>query len=134
MAEMSPHIKFFDPAKIDGINPETKRLWRRYEADMKIRGLSDGTVAGYKNDMEQFFIWIYDNLSNIPITDIGEEDITEFILYCQDGGNNSRRIKRRLSSISAFYKFLRKSESSRRIRWSSSTGPKRMLMSSRRFF
>jgi site-specific recombinase XerD len=36
------------------------------------------------------------------------DDIEEFIFFCKKGGNNTERIKRRFSVISAFYKYLRK--------------------------
>ena len=34
---------------------------------------------------------------------ITEDDLTEFFYYCKTEGNNSRRMKRRMPSISAFY-------------------------------
>lgn len=40
--------------------------------------------------------------------DLDEADIEEFLFFCKQNGNNSRRMKRRMSTISAFYKFLRK--------------------------
>ena len=37
-----------------------------------------------------------------------EDEIEEFIFFCKEEGNNTERIRRRLASISAFYKFLRR--------------------------
>jgi site-specific recombinase XerD len=75
---------------------------------MTIRELSEGTINGYENDLYQWFIYVLDNQCNKSIVDIEEDDVIEFIYFCKSGGNNSRRIKRRLSSISALYKFLRR--------------------------
>lgn len=108
MAEMSKKIRFYDKEKIEKINPETMKLWKRYEVDMSIRELAKTTVDGYINDCQNWFIYIYDNQGNQCITDLDEEDITEFLYYCKTEGNNSRRMKRRMSSISSFYKYLRK--------------------------
>jgi site-specific recombinase XerD len=108
LAEMSPKIHFHDEEKLKKINTETMKLWKKYEVDMALRELSPNTVAGYKNDIEHWLIYIYDNQGNQCITDLEEDDITEFLYYCKKGGNNSRRMKRRMASISAFYKYLRK--------------------------
>lgn len=108
MPEMSPKIRFYDEDKLSKINPETMKLWKKYEVDMSLRELSARTVAGYTNDIQHWFIYVFDNQGNQCVTDLDEDDITEFLYYCKQGGNNSRRMKRRMSSISAFYKFLRK--------------------------
>lgn len=105
---MSPKIHFHNDEKLKNINPETIKLWNKYQIDMSLRELSDRTVGGYKNDLEQWFIYIYDNQGNQCITDLDENDVSEFLYFCKQHGNNSRRMKRRMASISAFYKFLQK--------------------------
>lgn len=108
MAQMSKKIHFHDDEKLKNINPETMRLWNKYLVDMSIRELSPKSVLGYTNDIQHWFIYIYDYQGNQCITDLTEDDVTEFLFYCKSEGNNSRRMKRRMSSISAFYKFLRR--------------------------
>jgi len=108
LAEISPKIQFYDAEKLKNINPETMKLWKKYEIDMTLRELSPKTKSGYLNDLQHWWIYIYDNQGNQCITDLEEDDITEFLYYCRTQGNNSRRMKRRMSSIAAFYKFLRK--------------------------
>jgi site-specific recombinase XerD len=108
MAERSKRIELFDENKIKLINTETIRHYKRYEMDMSIRELSPKTIYGYKTDLFSWFIYIAENQDNISITEVTDEDIEDFIFYCKTQGNNSRRIKRRMSSMSAFFKFLRK--------------------------
>lgn len=108
MAEMSKKIRLKDNEKLSKINPETKKMWERYKIDLTIRELSEKTIYGYQNDLEQWFVFIFDKQNNKSITEITDSDITEFIYFCKTEGNNSRRIKRRMSSISAFYNFLMK--------------------------
>lgn len=105
---MSPKIKFLENEKVKQVNPETLKLWDKYEIDMSIRDLSRGTVVGYHNDLLHLWIYTLDHFDNIPITELSEDELTEFFYYCKTQGNNTRRIKRRMASISAFYKFLRK--------------------------
>lgn len=108
MAQQSKKIRFYDPEKVKSINPETMRLWNKYKIDMELRELAAGTQDGYYNDLLHWWLFILDNQGNQCITDLTEDDITEFLYYCKINGNNSRRMKRRMSSIAAFYKFLRK--------------------------
>jgi len=108
MAERSKRINFYDAEKLKKINPETMKLWNKYKIDMTIRELSQGTIDGYENDIQHWLIYIYDKQVNQCITDLQEDDIIEFIYFCKIEGNNSRRMKRRMSSLSAFYKFLRR--------------------------
>jgi site-specific recombinase XerD len=108
MAEISKKIKFYDPKKLKNINKETLKLYDKYKIDMTIRELSEKTISGYENDLQHWFIFVYDNQDNESILKLTEDDIVEFLYFCKTEGNNSRRMKRRISSISAFYKFLRR--------------------------
>ncbi len=107
-ADKSKRICLSSKEKLDNVNPNTLRLFKKYKIDMELRELSPKTILNYANDLEQWFIYIYDNQSNVPITEITEDDLTEFFYFCKMEGNNTRRIRRRMSSISAFYIFLKK--------------------------
>ena len=108
VAEISKKIKFYDKEKLEKINPETMKLWNKYKIDMSLRELSEKSISGYENDLQHWWIYIYDYQDNKCITEIEEDDVTEFLYFCKSQGNNSRRMKRRMSSIAAFYKFLMK--------------------------
>lgn len=108
MAERSKRIVLCDPVKLEKINEETKNFLKKYKMDMELRELSEKSIYQYMNDLNQWLIYVYDNQGNQSVADLEEDDLTEFLYYCKTEGNNSRRMKRRMSSISAFYKFLRK--------------------------
>ena len=108
MGERSKRIQFYDEAKLKNINAETMKLYKKYKIDMELRELSPKSIYSYENDLNQWFIYIYDNQGNQPVTELDEDDLTEFFYYCKTQGNNSRRMKRRMSSVSAFYNFLMK--------------------------
>lgn len=65
-------------------------------------GLSDNTLAAYGSDLNQFDIW----LKNQTLQDVGETDISGFLLYRQSQGNSSRSSARMLSSLRRFYGYL----------------------------
>ena len=108
MAEYSKHILLYDENKMKKVNEETLSLFKKYKIDMELRELSQNTIDAYESDLRQWFVYIYDNQGNQSITQLNEDDLTEFFYYCKKQGNNSRRMKRRMASISAFYKYLRK--------------------------
>lgn len=108
MAERSKRIVLCDPIKLEKINEETKNFLKKYKMDMELRELSEKSIYQYMNDLNQWLIYVYDNQGNQSVADLEEDDLTEFLYYCKTEGNNSRRMKRRMASISAFYKFLRK--------------------------
>lgn len=90
------------------INPENLKFFDKYVRDMEIRELSQGTIEGYTSDIMQWFRYLVKEQYNPCVIDLTEDDILEFIYFCKKEGNNTERIKRRMASISAFYKFLRK--------------------------
>lgn len=108
MAERSKRIYLYDEQKLKQVNPETMKLYNKYKIDMTIRELSQNTIDQYESDIFQWLIYVLDNQANACIIDLEEDDIVEFIYFCKTEGNNSRRMKRRISSMSAFYKFLRR--------------------------
>ena len=75
---------------------------------MTMRELSPKSIYQYKRDIMQWFSYLAENQFNPVITDVKEDDIEEFIFWCKENGNNTERIKRRMSAISAFYVFLRR--------------------------
>lgn len=92
----------------DDINPKNLKLLEKYEMDMEIRELSPKSIYNYKRDLIQWMSYLNREQFNIDVTEVTEDEIEEFIFYCKKQGNNTERIKRRFSSISAFYIFLRK--------------------------
>lgn len=90
------------------ISPENEKIWNQYYRAMKMKGLSDKTIYNYKCDLEQWFKFMNSEQFGLNILDATEEDIEEFLFHCQQEGNNANRIKRRMSSISALYIFLKK--------------------------
>jgi integrase/recombinase XerC len=98
----------FDSKFEEEINPENLKLLDKYKIDMEIRELSPKSIYNFERDLKQWMSYLNKEQFNPHVRDIGENDIEEFIYFCKQQGNNTERIKRRISSISCFYKFLRK--------------------------
>ena len=108
MAERSKRIVMYDEDKLEHINPETLKLFQKYQVDMSIRDLSENTIKAYNIDLKQWFIYMYDNQFNLSVLEATEDDLEEYFYWRKQQGNNVCRQRRVMSSISAFYKFLRK--------------------------
>ena len=98
----------YDENKIKSVNPENLKLLQKYQVDMSIRGLSENSVKGYLSDLYQWFIYLYDNQFNLSVLECTDDDLNEYFYFRKQEGNNVARQRRVMSSISAFYKFLRK--------------------------
>lgn len=108
LSERSKRIQIYDKEKMEHINPETLKLFQKYQIDMSIRDLSENSIQAYNADLKQWFIFMYDNQFNLSVLEATEDDITEYYYWRKQKGNNVNRQKRVMASISAFYKFLRK--------------------------
>ncbi len=108
MAERSKRICLYDEEKLKNINPETLKLFQKYQVDMSIRDLSINSINAYNSDLRQWFIYMHDNQFNLSVLEATEDDILEYYFWRKQQGNNVNRQKRVMASVSAFYKFLRK--------------------------
>lgn len=108
MAERSRRICLYDADKAKNINPETLKMFQKYQIDMSIRDLSQNSIKQYNSDLMQWFVFMYDNQFNLSVLEAKEEDLEEYYYWRKQQGNNINRQKRVMASISAFYKFLRK--------------------------
>lgn len=92
----------------EAINKDNLKLLQKYDRDMQMRELSPKSIYNYKTDLMAWFRYLAKEQFNPSVLDVTEDDIEEFLFFCKDEGNNTERMKRRMSSISAFYKFLRR--------------------------
>lgn len=104
----SDNLPLGDPATFDNVNTISKQLLKKYEIDMSVRELSEGTIRNYLADLKQWMRYIYLYQENKSVKKIDEDEIVQFLYFAKASGNGTRRNRRRASSISAFYKFLRR--------------------------
>lgn len=108
MATRSKRIDLNTAENIINVNPENLRLLEKYNIDLAIRDRSESTKYQYQINLKQWFVYILDFQQNKSVLELTDDDITEFLYWCKQQGNNTARMKVRISVISAFYKFLRK--------------------------
>jgi len=87
-------------------------IWRKYLVGKNMK-LSETSKRSYESDIYQWFIFILDRYNNKCIFDINAEDMSEiiedYVAFCSSVLNNkTKRIARRLSSISSIYVYYKK--------------------------
>ena len=57
MGRTTVYNKITNEEKIENINPENKQLTEDFLDYLSSINRSDGTIKGYKNDLDIFFVW-----------------------------------------------------------------------------
>lgn len=94
------------PELIAQINPDNARLKDDFLEYLKSVQRSPGTISGYRNDLEIFFVWVLQNAKNKFFVDVSKRDLVAFQNWMINENKNSpsrvRRIKAAISSLSNF--------------------------------
>lgn len=108
MSEVKTINRIAFDVKLTKINSESLKLLDKYFIFVSIKELSECTITNYRSDLHSWFKYIYLFQDNKSVLSIDEDDLTEFFHYCKLKGNGTRRLRRRMATISSFYLFLRK--------------------------
>ena len=94
------------PELVSEINPENIRLKDDFLEYLQSVQRSPGTISGYSNDLDIFFVWVLKNARNKFFVDISKRDLVAFQNWLINENQNSpsrvRRIKAAISSLSNF--------------------------------
>ena len=112
MARTTYRNQITTPELIAKINPENKKLQERFLKEKNTR-CSDGTIDGYRSDLDIFFTWNLLNNENKFFTDIEKIELADFFSFAveelQWGSSRFGRVRSALSGVSEFIeKFLDK--------------------------
>lgn len=61
-----------------------------------------------ESDIMQFFRFLNSECFDVLLTEIDESHIEDYIGFCMEQGNNEKRIRRRISSVSSLLMYLKK--------------------------
>ena len=81
MAERSKRICLYNAEKVKQINPETLKLFQKYQIDMSIRDLSPNSIKQYTSDLYQWFVYMYDNQFNLSVLEATDDDLNEYFYF-----------------------------------------------------
>ena len=89
-------------------NQKNIKLWEADKRAKMVAGRSEKTLRGYESDIMQFFRFLNSECFDTLVEDMTEEEVESYIGYCMEQGNNEKRIRRRISSLSSFLIYLKK--------------------------
>lgn len=94
------------PELLAQVNPENMRLKNDFLDYLRSVQRSPGTIAGYSNDLDIFFVWVLQNAKNKPFVNITKRDIVAYQGWLINSNENSssrvRRLKAAISSLSNY--------------------------------
>ena len=95
------------PELVAQVNPENLRLKKDFLDYLKSVQRSPGTIRGYENDLDIFFVYCMKNLGNKNFASVSKRDLVSFQNWLINENGNSpsrvRRIKSAISSLSNFH-------------------------------
>ena len=94
------------PELLSQVNPDNMRLKKDFLEYLRSIQRSDGTISGYSNDLDIFFVWVLQNAKNKFFTKITKRDIVSYQNWLVSTNENSparvRRLKAAISSLSNY--------------------------------
>lgn len=89
------------------INPENIRLKNDFLDYLKSIQRSPGTISGYSNDLDIFFVWVLQHARNKSFTEITKRDLVSYQNWLiNENQNSSSRVRRLKSAISSLSNFV----------------------------
>lgn len=94
------------PELLAQVNPENVRLKQDFLNYLQSVQRAEGTIKGYDNDLDIFFVYCLQNLGNKKFVDVSKRDLVSFQNWLINKNGNSpsrvRRIKSAISSLSNY--------------------------------
>lgn len=101
MPRKTRHNSITSPEKLKQINSENMRLKDDFLNYLKSLRRSQGTLAGYDNDLNIVFTYIMEKLENKDFRKLTKRDIISIQNWLVDNGNSPARIRRIKSALSS---------------------------------
>lgn len=106
MARKTRMNNLTSPELLAQVNPDNMRLKSDFLDYLRSVQRSSGTIAGYSNDLDIFFVWVLQNAKNKPFVNITKRDIVAYQGWLINSNENSssrvRRLKAAISSLSNY--------------------------------
>lgn len=106
MARKTRMNNLTSPELLAQVNPDNMRLKNDFLDYLRSVQRSSGTIAGYSNDLDIFFVWVLQNAKNKPFVNITKRDIVAYQGWLINSNENSssrvRRLKAAISSLSNY--------------------------------
>lgn len=107
MGRTTVYNKITNEEKIENINPENKQLTEDFLDYLSSINRSDGTIKGYKNDLDIFFVWNLEYNKDKSFIEIKKREFAKFQGYALNKwGWSAKRVRRVKSAVSSMSNFI----------------------------
>ena len=97
--------RFYTTEKFKDVCDYNKNLLKDWELQLRSEGKSSATIKIYLHNVKVLFVYILEELGNKPICDLKKKQFRNYILWLQDKGLGSERIKNLKSASSSMLNF-----------------------------
>ena len=95
------------PERLAQVNPKNMRLKNDFLTYLKSTQRSVGTINGYSNDIDIFFVWLLDNADNKFYIDVTKRDLIAFQNTMMDVNSNyTARVRRVIDALSSLSNYI----------------------------
>ena len=95
------------PELLAQVNPDNMRLKRDFLDYLRSTQHSEGTIKGYDNDLDIFFVYCLQQLGNKKFVEVSKRDIVSFQNWLiHENGNSPSRVRRIKSAISSMSNYI----------------------------
>ena len=105
MANKNIYNRFNTTEKFKSVCDYNKSLLKDWELQLRSEGKSSATIRIYLHNVKVLFVYILEELDNKPICDLKKKQFRNYILWLQDKGLGSERIKNLKSASSSMLNF-----------------------------
>lgn len=105
MSEKQVYNRIFDEKKWDNVNKYNKRMMEDFLLELKSARKAESTIKQYRNDLRILFIFIHDELDNVPIHKLKKKHFRNYSIWLQEKDMKSRRVNRLLSALRSMLTF-----------------------------
>lgn len=92
---------------VSKIDPDNARLKKDFLNYLQSLQRSAGTIRGYENDLDIFFVFCMNNLGNKKFVDVSKRDLISFQNWLiNENGNSPSRVRRIKSAISSLSNYI----------------------------
>lgn len=107
---MNNYNQLYDEETYLLCNEESKNILEDYQLELQSLGRQQNTINQYSSDMRSLYCWIYHNLDNMNILEMGRRQFRNFFLYLQSTNKSSARINRFMSSVRNMLEYVAESD------------------------
>lgn len=107
MGRQTKHNHIVTPEKINLVCQENKDLLDEFIMYLETTGKKEGTILGYRNDIEIFYCWNLEKNKNKPFVEIGKREFMFYQNFCvKQLGLSSTRYRRMRSALSSMANYI----------------------------